>query len=179
MIENAKLVFDVGGTYFKAKFSQQDAIGLIDGPLTEMEYEITIKGIYGEGSFELMDTIEIVGKMPRDGEDLSIQVNPTKWNTNWEKSSGTVMVKFWGGDYDQIDPDTVKMVGPGAVYEINSDSWNLTDDHLIVKFSKKEALGIIPDPTPGDKHIIRITGDLNGSSSFDFEYVVDIVGSKK
>lgn len=179
-IENANLVFDVGGTYFKAKFSQQDAIALIDGPITGWEYDITVKGTYGTDNvpFELTDTIEILGKMPKDSEDLSIQVNPKKWNTNWEKSSGTVMVKFWGDGYDQIDPATVMMVGPDndVIYYVAS---NLADDQLIVKFSKMEALSIIPDPSPGDKHIIRITDDPNGGGTFSFEYAIEIVGSKK
>lgn len=188
MIGNAYLEFDVGGTYFKAKFSQQDAIALIDGPLTGMEYDITVKGTYGEDSlpFELTDTIEIVGKMPKDSEELSIQVNPKKWNTSWEKSSGTVMVKFWGDGYDQIDPALVLMIGPedpdgpDDVDVITPVASNLADDQLIVKFSKIDALSIIPDPpTPGDKHIIRITDDPNGLGSFSFEYAIEIVGSKK
>lgn len=186
-IENADLAFDKGGTYFKAKFSQQDAIALIDTPLTGMEYEITVKGTYGDENvpFELKDTIEIVGKMPRDSEELSIQVNPNKWNTNWEISSGTVMVKFWGDGYDQIDPATVMMVGPDdpdgpddvdVIYPVAS---NLADDQLIVKFSKMQAISIIPEPTPGDKHVILITDDPNGLGTFSFEYVIEIVGSKK
>jgi hypothetical protein len=183
-IENTSLEFDVGGTYFQVIFSRKDAIGLIDEPLTGMEYDITVKSTDGIGNvlFALTDTIEIVGKMPRESEELSIQVNPKKWNINLEKSSGTVMVKFWGDGYDQIVPSTVRMIGPDAVGIIPAAS-NLTDDHLIVKFSKKEALSIIPDPTPGEKPIIiTITGetdDLNVLSTFSFEYAVKIVGSKK
>ena len=120
-----------------------------------------------------------VGKVPKDSEKLSIQDNPTKWNTNWEKSSGTVMVKFWGEDYDQIDPATVKMVGPGAVGMIFPVASNLTDDHLIVKFSKKEAISIITEPTPGDKHVIRITNGPTDLVTFSFKYAIEIVGSKK
>ena len=186
-IENDHFVFNVGGTYFKAKFSKQDAIGLIDNPLTGMEYELTVTGTYGDENvtFELTNTIEIVGKMPRDSEELSIQVNPDKWNTNWEKSSGTVMVKFWGDEYDQIDPETVMMIGPDnpdgpedvdVIYPV---AWNLTDDQLIVKFSKMQAISIIPEPAPGDKHIIRITDDPDGLGAFNFEYAIEIVGPKK
>ncbi len=189
MIENAYLEFDVGGTYFKAKFPQKRAIALIDGPLTGMEYDITVKGTYGESklSFELTDTIEIVGKMPKDSEVLSIQVNPKKWNTNWENSSGTVMVKFWGDDYDQIDPESIVMTGPedldgpDDVDEIVPVAWNLADAQLIVKFSKSDALSIIPDPpTNGDRHTIFITGNLlNGSGPFSFESAIEILGPKK
>ena len=187
MIENAYLEFDVGGTYFKAKFSQKDAMALINGPLTGKEYDITVKGTYGENKlpFELTDTIEIVGKMPKDSEELSIQVNPNKWNTNWGKSSGTVMIKFWGDGYDEIDPDSVLMIGPESpdgpdvVDVITYVASNLADDQLIVKFSKVDALSIIPEPTPGDKHVIRITDDPNGMGTFNFEYSIEIVGPKK
>ena len=171
---------DIGGTYFIAKFRQSDAIGLINDPVPGMDYIIKVEYALENGEpLDLQDTIEIVGKVPKDSEKLSIQVNPTKWNTNWEKSSGTVMVKFWGEDYDQIDPATVKMVGPGAVGMIFPVASNLTDDHLIVKFSMKEAISIIPDPTPGDKPVIRITYDLNDLGTFSFEYAIKIVGSKK
>ena len=86
------------------------------------------------------------------------------------------MVKFWGEGYDQIEPATIMMVGPDDVEVIYPIASNLTDDHLIVKFSKKQALSIIPDPTPGDKHVIRIT---NNPNTFSFEYAIKIVGSKK
>ena len=42
----------------------------------------------------------------------------------------------------------------------------------------KEAISIIPELTPGDKHVIRITG-ANGLGTFSFEYAIEIVGSKK
>lgn len=189
-VEKAYFEFDVGGTYFKVKFPQKLAIPLIEDPMTGMEYDITVIGKYGENGsldFELTNTIEIVGKMPKDSEDLAIQVNPTKWNTNWEKSSGTVMVKFWGDDYDQIDPASVLMIGPedpimpGNVVMISPVAWNLADAQLIVKFSKKDALSIIPELllTPGEKHIIRITDDPDGLGAFSFDRTIEIVGPKK
>ncbi len=184
-IENDGLFFEVGGVYFKAKFLQKDAIALIEEPLSGQTYEITVKGTYGEeeSPFELTDTITIVGKAPRDAEELSIQVNPTKWNTNWDKSSGTVMVKFWGEGYDQIDPTAIAMIGPededgpDDVDEINPASWNLTDDHLIVKFFKRDAISLITDPVPGDKHVLQIVDSV--SYSFAFDFVIEIVGPKK
>ncbi len=179
MIANDNLEIEIGGVYFKAKFPQSDAIGLIQDPLSGMPYEIAVKGTYGEDElpFELMDTIVIVGKKPRDEEELSIQVNPTKWNTNWTKSSGTVMVKFWGEGYDQIDSSAVRMIGPEDFDEIGPATRNLTDDHLIVKFFKKDAIKLIPDPIPGDIHVLRIVDGL--SNSFEFEFVIEIVGPKK
>jgi len=172
--------WSIGGTYFIAKFLQSKAIGLITDPIPGMDYDIRVKYEL-EGEIEyLQDTIEIVGKMPRDSEELSMQLNPTKWNTNWEKSSGTVMVKIWGEGYDQIDPSTVIMFGPDGVKMTTPTGSNLTGDHLIVKFAMKEAISIIPDPKPGDKHVIRIIGDIfNGGDPFDFEYAIEIVGKKK
>jgi len=176
---------DVGGTYFIAKFHQSDAIGIINDPMPGMDYDIRVEYELKDETLYLQDGIEIVGKMPRDSEELSLQVNPTKWNTNWEKSSGTVMVKFWGEGYDQVNPATVMMVGPDDpdgpddVDVITPSAWNLTDDHLIVKFSKMDAFSIIPNPTPGVKYVIRITDDPSGLGTFSFEYGIEIVGSKK
>jgi hypothetical protein len=182
---------DVGGTYFIAKFHQSEAIGIINDPVPGMNYGIKVEYVKDSQTLYLPPDedeyimIEIVGKMSRDSEELSIQVNPTKWNTNWDKSSGTVMVKFWGEGYDQIDLATVMMVGPDdpdgpddvdVIYPVTS---NLTDDQLIVKFSKKEALSIIPELTPGLKYVILITYDPNGLGTFSKEYGIEIVGSKK
>ncbi|MFX0200828.1 MAG: hypothetical protein ACFFCW_32305 [Candidatus Hodarchaeota archaeon] len=178
---------DVGGTYFIAKFHQSDAIGIINDPMPGMEYGIKVEyekdnqTLYLPPEEDEFIMIEILGKMPRDSEELSIQVNPTKWNTNWDKSSGTIMVKFWGGEYDLINPADVMMIGPddfGVIFPVPGAS-NLTDDQLIVKFLMKEAISIIPEPTPGDKHKIRITDDPNGSGIVDFEYGIEIVGKKK
>jgi hypothetical protein len=76
------------------------------------------------------------------------------------------------GPEDPDVPDDVDVITPVA--------WNLTDDHLIVKFSKQDALSIIPDPLiPGDKHIICITDDPDGLGTYGFEYAIEIVGPKK
>jgi len=176
-ILNADLFFDVGGKYFKAKFSQKDAIALIDSPISGREYQIKVTGFYGEGGnepFALFDSIVILGKMPKDSEDLAAQINPTKWNLNWEKSSGTMMVKFWGDGYDKIDPETVKIIGPDGD-EDDSDFSNLADDQLIVKFYKNQAIKIIPDAAVGEKYTIVVTDD---DASFKFEYSIEIVGKK-
>ena len=174
-IANADLTFNVGGKYFKAIFSQQAALDLIDSPVPYMEYQIKVTGTYGESEpFELFDTIVILGKHPKDSEELAFQVNPAKWNVNWADSSGTMMVKFWGDGYDAIDPETVKIIGPDGD-DVYSDSSNMTDDQLILKFKKNEAITVIPDPAPGDKHTIVITDDAAG---FSFQYTVEIVGKK-
>lgn len=182
---------DIGGTYFIAKFHQRDAIGIINEPVPGMDYGIKVEYVKDSQTLYLPPEadkfimIEIVGKSPRDSEELSIQVNPTKWNTNWEKSSGTVMVKFWGDGYEEIDDKAVFMVGPEDSNGIESVRWikpigsNPTDDHLIVKFSKMEAISIIPEPTPGKKYVIRITDNPDGSGVFSFDCAIEIVGSKK
>jgi hypothetical protein len=174
-IDNTALAFEVGGKYFKAWFSQMDAIGLIESPVPGMTYPIKVTGTYGDSEpFELFDTVLILGKYPKDSEELAFQVNPAKWNVNWAGSSGTMMVKFWGDGYDLIDPATVKIIGPEDD-EDDADFSNLADDQLIVRFYKDQALGIIPDPVPGDSHTITITDD---AASFEFQYVIEIVGKK-
>lgn len=168
--------WEVGGVYFTAKFPKEAAILLIPDPVPNTEYPIMVNFTYSGGARSLSDTILIHGKMPKTG-DLSIQLNPDKWNTNWAKSNGTVQVKFWGSGYDTVDPATVKMIGPTSLEALHSSS-HLTDDHLIVFFNQKDAIAIIPDPKRGDKHTITITGS-NGDGPFSFVYGIEIVGSKK
>jgi hypothetical protein len=116
----------------------------------------------------------ILGKYDKDSEELAAQLNPTKWNVNWAGSSGTLMVKLWGDGYDQIDPATVKIIGPGGDVDY-SDFSNLAEDQLIVKFYKSQALAVIPDPSPGDAHTIIVTDD---AASFQFQFTIEIVGKK-
>jgi hypothetical protein len=179
--------YELGGTYFKASFKKMDALGLIQDPVPGMSYPIKLVVDYTDAAglpvlgHELPDEIEIVGKYPKDSEDLSLQVNPAAWNTNWDKSSGTVMVKFWGEGFDDIAADSVRLVGPEPdKLTTNAPvSFNLTDDQLIVKFSKQEAIALFPDPQPGDTYIIKVTGDFSGAGTFTFDYAVKIVGPKK
>ncbi|MGB6867183.1 MAG: hypothetical protein WBE11_15970 [Candidatus Aminicenantaceae bacterium] len=168
--------WEVGGTYFTAKFPKEAAILLIPDPVPNTVYTITVTFTYSGGEGNLSDTILIHGKLPKT-EDLSIQLNPHKWNTNWAKSNGTVMVKFWGSGYDTIEQADVKMIGPTDL-EADPSSFHMTDDHFMIFFKKMTAIAIIPTPKKGDKHTITITGS-NGGGSFSFQYGIEIVGSKK
>lgn len=169
-------MWEVGGTYFTAKFPKQAAILLITDPVPNTEYPIMVNFTYSGGAWSLSDTILIHGKLPKTG-DLLIQLNPDKWNTNWARSNGTVQVKFWGSGYDMVDATTVKMVGPTSIEAIPS-SVRLTDDHFIVFFNKIDAIAIIPEPKKGDKYTITITGN-GGDGPFSFPYGIEIVGSNK
>ncbi len=170
--------WEVGGTYFTAKFPKESAILLISDPVPNAVYTITLTFTYNSNEAKnLTDTILIHGKLPKT-EDLSIQLNPDKWNTNWAKSNGTVMVKFWGSGYETVDVATIKMIGPTSLEAYPSSS-HLTDDHFMVFFKKKDAITIIPVPwNKGDKHTITVTGNYGGGS-FSFPYGIEIVGSKK
>jgi hypothetical protein len=179
--------YELGGTYFKASFKKMDVLGLIQDPVPGMSYPIKLVFDYTDAAgdlvvgHELTDMIEIVGKYPKDSEELSLQVNPAMWNTNWDKSSGTVMVKFWGNGFEAIAADSVRLVGPEPDNLTTNApvSFNLTDDQLIVRFSKQEAIALFPDPLPGDTYIIKVTDDPSGAGTFTFEYAVKIVGPKK
>jgi hypothetical protein len=168
--------WEVGGTYFTAKFPKKSAIFLIPDPVPNTEYTIMVNFTYSDGAWSLSDTILIHGKLPKT-EKLSIQLNPDKWNTNWAKGNGTVQVKFFGSGYDTVNPASVKMIGPTSL-DADPSSSHLTDDHLIVFFNKIDAIAIIPDPKKGDKHTVTITGS-SGSGPFSFPYGIEIVGSKK
>jgi len=84
-----------------------------------------------------------------------------------------MMVKLWCDSYEEIDPETVKIIGPDGVDY--SDFSNLAEDQLIVRFYKNQALNIIKDPIVGEKYPIVVTDD---AASFEFEFTIEIVGKK-
>jgi hypothetical protein len=178
--------YELGGTYFKARFKKMDALALIVDAVPGMSYVLILVFTYtdSEGGliagYELTDAIEIVGKYPKDSEELALQVNPDKWNTNWAKSSGTVMVKLWGDGFDTIIAENVRLVDPEFGKTTGTPvSFNLTDDQLIVRFSKQEAIALFTAPLPGETYVIKVTDDPSGSGTFAFDYAVGIVGSSK
>ncbi len=178
--------YELGGTYFKARFKKMDALALIPDAMPGMSYLMILVFTYTDSAgavvadYELTDAIEIVGKYPKDSEDLALQVNPDKWNTNWIKSSGTVMVKLWGDGFDAIIADDVRLVEPVSGNTTGSPlSFNLTDDQLIVRFSKQEAIALFAAPLPGETYVIKVTDDPISGGTFAFDYAVSVVGSKK
>jgi hypothetical protein len=126
----------------------------------------------------------LVAVEPDDGEDddpptlepLSVQVSPSSWNTNWERSNGRLTVQFRGDGYDGIDPDSVVLVGDDpAALPLEPLRARVEGSHLKAQFTKSEALATLLEPQPGETRSITVEYELDGVPGF-FEVDVRIVG---
>jgi hypothetical protein len=98
-------------------------------------------------------------------DELKAEISPDIWSKNWVNSEGRVIVKISGEGFDNIDPESVKIIGPegGEVIPFKS----LLGGYLFrPRFYKKEVITLIPEINKGDKHEIQITGNFKDGGSF-------------
>lgn len=165
--------FDIGDTFFIAKFLQSEAIGLIEKPKAGEIYEIRVQGEFEAGAFDLSAVITIVGRPPSSGP-LTLAVRPDKWNPAWKNGDGEVLAQISGEDFETIQPGTVKMIGPEG--EIEPRSFDVGGMFFMAKFSQSEAIGLIKDPKAGESHVIQVTGVLEDETIFTLSATIAIVG---
>jgi len=145
----------------------------VDGEVVEEERVAEVR-IVGPG-----DEGEDDGEDGDDGEDegeLTLQVSPSNWNTNWPKSSGTVQVFFRGSGFDQIDLDSIELIGddPDAA-PLSPESANLAGNHVLARFGKAEAFATLDDPHSGDTREIILRFTLDGEEQ-ELTHEIRIVG---
>ena len=170
--------YEVGGTFFKAFFSQQQAIALLDNPQRGDTAEIQVTGTNEAGDFNLEYTITVIGKKTEEDEGaLTAKIKPKKWNTNWTNSEGYVTVQVRGDKFQDIVPETVRMsYGSNDVGPIK---WAFAGNHFSAKFAKKEAIGLFINPKRGDTFEIIISGEITGLGLMSDTYLIEIKGKKK
>jgi hypothetical protein len=173
---------EVGGVYYKAFFNQSEAIAAIPDPKRGDPYDISVTATNDTGPQVLPPyTIWIVGAKSEEGEeDLVLDINPNKWNTNWAKSNGYVTVRFRGEGFDRIAPGlTVMSYMSGPPISPSRDS--ISGSSYSAKFLKKEAIGLFTaeDPQKGDTFLVDVTVTLDDSSTLTESYTIEIVGPNK
>lgn len=172
---------EVGGVYYKAFFNQSAAIAAIPDPKRGDPHDITVTATNDTGPQVLPPyTIWIVGAKSEEGEeDLVMDINPDKWNTNWAKSSGYVTVRFRGEGFDRIVPGETEMSynGETPIFPF----WDaISGSSYQAKFLKKEAIALFLDPKKGNPpYSVDVTVLFDDSSSLTWPYSIEIVGSKK
>jgi len=173
---------EVGGVYYKAFFNQNEAIAAIPEPMRGDFHVITVTVTQGSETQVLTYTIEIVGAKPEPEdpeepeEDLAMDINPHKWNTNWVKSNGYVTVRFRGERFDEIVPGATSMT-------YNSGSATLISDGIhgssySAKFLKKEAIALFGD-LQENTYSVDVTVQIDGGSPITKSYTIEIVGPNK
>jgi hypothetical protein len=90
---------------------------------------------------------------------------------------GLVTVRISGEGFEEINPDTLRLVGPEPEgYVTGPPSMARVGPYSVVaKFLKSEAIGIIPEPQRGVSYEIQVISQLNGGSDFDPPLIATIV----
>ena len=118
---------------------------------------------------------------PSEQEELTVEVRPDKWNTDWSEDNGfsqdELIAKFSGEGFEQINFDSLLMTGPEGD-SIEPFEYDLGGRFFIAKFYQYEAISIIPDPQRGDTHTVQVAGGLEDGSIFDFDVEITIVGER-
>jgi hypothetical protein len=175
---------EIGGVYCKFFFNQSDAIDAIPTPTRGDRHYITVDVSPDFDNEPLTYPIVIVGAKsePDDPDDpvvdLDMDINPKKWNTNWEKSGGYVTVRIRGEGFDMIETGATEMSYSTAI----TPFWDsITGSSYQAKFSKKEAIGLFPeaDLQKGASFDVVVTVQIDGIPTPMLPYTIEIVGPKK
>lgn len=111
------------------------------------------------------NTIDGTVGITADGDELKAEISPDSWSKNWVNSEGRVIVKISGEGFDNIDPESVKMIGPEGG-EATPFKCLLGGYLFRPRFYKKEVITLIPEFNKGDKYEIQITGNFKDGGSF-------------
>ena len=174
---------EVGGVYYKAFFNQSEAIAAIPDPVRGDFHDISVVVTHGTGTENLSYPIEIVGAKPEPDdpeepeEDLVMDIDPHKWNTNWTKSNGYVTVRFRGEGFDRIvTGSTVMSYMGGSPISPFRDS--ISGSSYSAKFYKKDAIGLFTEPKKGNFYKVDVIVQIDGGP-LRKSYTIEIVGPDK
>ena len=113
-------------------------------------------------------------------QELSVQAQPSVWNTNWAHSQGLVTVRIFGEGLEAVDASSVRMVGPEGDETGEPAMSEIGPFFVMAKFMKNEAIGIIPEPKPGETYEIQITwgSDLGPEATNGLPCSIRVVGKE-
>lgn len=172
----------IKGNHIHAKFPKNQVIGLLLNPEEGSVHTITVS-FYAIGGTELIElTVQITIEDEDDDEeepsDLSLQLAPGSWNTNYATGSGSVKAFLRGDGIENIDLDSFEMSGdnPGAV--LTGTSASLNGNHIQVDFSKNQVLDLLVNPGDGSTHTITVTF-TSGGQAYEVSTEVTVNGKIK
>lgn len=113
------------------------------------------------------------------GGDLSFQIEPAVWNTNWVNASGNVQAFVRGGDAGKIDLGSIVLVGDGGS-TLDPRSTRYAGGQVVATFSKSDAFKLLDNPKPGDRTMVTLRFNLGTGASgtqTELKDSVRIVGS--
>jgi len=110
------------------------------------------------------------------GGSLSFQMRPDVWNTNYPQSQGFVEAFVIGDGAADIDLGSIMLSADSATAApLAPAATRHEDDHVVARFTKAGAFGLLANPKPGDTHTLTLSFTVKGKSQ-QLTATVRIVG---
>jgi len=164
-----------------ATFSKADAFALLDNPKPRDTRTVTLRFSVAGAQKELTDSVRVVGDAGTGGSgggggeeegETRLSIDPDDWNTNWQRSAGTLHAFLRGGALAKVDLSTVRLVGDKAGAEpLEPTDVRRVGHQIAARFSKSAAYATLDDPHSGQHHMVKITFKADGT---DVELTADI-----
>jgi hypothetical protein len=98
------------------------------------------------------------------GGDLSFQIEPSTWNTNWVNANGNVQAFVRGGDAGKIDLGSIVLVGDGGK-TLDPRATRYAGGQVVATFSKSDAFKLLDSPKPGDQKTVTLRFNVGTGTS--------------
>jgi hypothetical protein len=170
----------LNGDHIHARFPKNQVIELLLDPAEGTTHTIIVSFIEIDGT-ERMELSAEITIIEDDDEinpsELSLEIDPDEWNLNFTNSSGTVEAFISGEGIDQIDLDSIEMIGDNPSAEpLSATSASLNGDHIHARFPKNQVIDLLLNPAEGTTHTITIRFlEINGTELLELSTEITII----
>jgi hypothetical protein len=99
------------------------------------------------------------------GGQLTFQMRPDFWNTNFAHSQGFVEAFIIGADAANVDLGSIMLSGDSATAAaLAPASTRQEDHHAVARFTMAAAIALFTNPKPGETHTLTLSFTVNGTS---------------
>jgi hypothetical protein len=95
------------------------------------------------------------------GGDLTFEISPSVWNTNWAHADGNVQAFVRGGDAGKIDLGSIQLAADGGTLSPTSSRY--VGGQVVATFSKSAAFKLLTAPKPGDQKTVTLQLTVSGT----------------
>jgi hypothetical protein len=100
------------------------------------------------------------------GGQLTFEMRPDVWNTNFPKSQGFVEAFIIGAGTADIDLGSIMLSGDSATAApLAPASTRQEDHHVVARFKMAAAFALLANPKPGETHTLTLTFTAKGTST--------------
>ena len=147
-----------------ARFPRNQVISLLLNPTDGSTHVVTVIFLMSQRD-EPQEVSASITISSEDGEgvdvsELTLEIDPDEWNLNFSHSSGTVEAFIRGEGIDEIDLNSIRMMGdnPSSLgAPLSAISATRQGDHIHARFPMNQVIDLLLDPAEGTSHTIIVS----------------------